>query len=274
MKKRIMSLILVSFLFVIIIVGSSRAQENKNISTASSSSVCPADMMEIQGNFCPDVIQTCINLDTSITNVNGNPRCLEFAATKCLSKQKIPMHFCIDKYEASDKKGETPPIMISWYNSKSKCEDAGKRLCVDHEWSLACEGNEILPYPYGYRRDATACNIDHPQKSWFNAATSGMTMEIALKLDQRVPSGSMAGCVSPFGVYDMTGNVDEFVINSSGHPYVSGLMGGHWVKGARNRCRPETTVHGPTTVYYEISYRCCMDVPSITTSTRLVACKW
>ena len=105
MKKRIMSLILVSFLFVIIIIGSSKAQENKNIFTASasSSSVCPADMVEIQGNFCPDVIQTCINLDTSITNVNGNPRCLEFAATKCLSKQKIPMHFCIDKYEASDK---------------------------------------------------------------------------------------------------------------------------------------------------------------------------
>ena len=86
-----------------------------------------------------------------------------------------------------------------------------------------------------------------------------MTPKIVAWLDQRVSSGSMP-CISPYGVYDMTGNVDEWVINSSGHPYKSGLMGGHWVRGARNRCRPETVAHAESTVFYEIGGRCCKDI--------------
>lgn len=228
---------------------------------SSDKSVCPDDMVEVKGMFCPDVDQTCINLDKTLKNVNGYPRCLEFAPTKCLSsaKQLRGMDFCIDIYEASDKKGELPPVMKSWEDGKIACEKQGKRLCVDNEWTLACEGPEILPYPYGLKRDATACNIDHDQRPWFDASKMPMTPEIVAKLDQRVPSGSMPGCVSPFGVFDMTGNVDEAVINSSGHPYKSSLTGGHWVRGARNRCRPKTIVHGPTFANYESSYRCCKD---------------
>ena len=34
----------------------------------------------------------------------------------------------------------------------------------------------------------------------------------------RAVSGSRDACVSPYGVYDMTGNVDEWVVNESGQP--------------------------------------------------------
>ncbi len=230
-------------------------------SPLSNASACPADMVEISGNFCPDVVQDCINLDTSVHNANGYVRCLEFAKTKCLTpeNQRIKMHFCMDKFEWPNKEGQKPVKMVSWYDMKKNCESLGKRICVDHEWSMACEGNEITPYPYGYKRDTSACNIDHAQRPWFNAATSPMTPEIVSRLDQSVPSGSMPGCVSSYGVHDMTGNVDEWVVNSSGHPYKSGLMGGHWVMGARNRCRPETLAHNESCVFYEIGGRCCKD---------------
>lgn len=223
---------------------------------------CANDMVEIDGNFCPSVVQNCINLDMSVHNVNGYVRCLQYEQTKCLTpeRQRVHMHFCIDKFEYPNQEGVKPALMVSWYDMKKNCEDQGKRLCQDHEWSLACEGEEILPYPYGYSRNDKACNIDHPQRPWFDAAHSDMTPEIVAKLDQRVPSGSMPECVSPYGVYDMTGNVDEWVVNYSAKPYPSGLMGGHWVIGARNRCRPETVAHGPTTVFYEIGGRCCKDI--------------
>ena len=69
--------------------------------------------------------------------------------------------------------------------------------------------------------------------------------EIA-RLDQRDPSGARESCISPYGVYDMTGNVDEWVINEKGNekdkPYVSGLKGGYWGP-VRDRCRPMTTDH-------------------------------
>ena len=50
------------------------------------------------------------------------------------------------------------------------------------------------------------------------------------RLDQREASGARDRCVSPFGVHDMTGNVDEWV-NSEEHKGKSqwaGLKGGAW----------------------------------------------
>ena len=243
------------------------AQELQSASNETPA-VCPADMVEINGDFCPEIVENCINLDKSVHNANGYVRCLEFAPTKCISpdNKKIHMHFCMDTYEWPNKKDVKPIVMVTWYDMKKSCEDQDKRLCVDNEWSLACEGPEILPYPYGLKRDAMACNIDHPQRPWFDASKSPMTPDIVARLDQSVPAGSMPACVSPYGVHDMTGNADEWVVNSNGHsanhyPYFSGLKGGHWVIGARNRCRPETDAHGPTTVFYEIGGRCCKDIP-------------
>jgi formylglycine-generating enzyme len=230
------------------------------------SNPCPADMKLVSGNYCPSIIQNCINLDKTIHNANGYVRCLEFAPTQCLTpkEQKPHMRFCMDKYEWPNKVGEKPGRMLSWYDMKRNCEGIGKRLCEDREWSQACEGNpnndEIVAYPYGNVRDATKCNIDKQQRSWFDASKSPMTPDIVERLDQSVPSGSMPGCVSGYEIFDMTGNMDEFVVNGSGKPYVSGLMGGHWVMGARNRCRPKTIAHGPTFAYYAEGGRCCKNV--------------
>lgn len=212
------------------------------VETIDDNSTCPHDMVEVKGDYCPAVIQNCLKHDPTVKNVNGFVRCLHFAPTKCVSKKKIPMHFCMDKFEYPNKEGAIPDVMVSWYDMKANCEKLGKRLCQDYEWSLACEGPEMLPYPYGYDRDETACNID---KTWraFDAqklANPKTRQEEVDRLSQRVPSGSMPRCVSPYGVHDMTGNVDEFVVNSSGHPYKSGLAGGHWTLGARNRC----SIHG------------------------------
>jgi formylglycine-generating enzyme required for sulfatase activity len=70
--------------------------------------------------------------------------------------------------------------------------------------------------------------------------------------------------VSPYGVHDMVGNVDEWVVNVSqfGHPYVSGLKGGYWGP-VRTRCRPMTTAHDENFRYYQIGFRCCGDAHAI-----------
>lgn len=268
--KHILTSSSIALLFIVCSIPRSygNIENTTNISTTSatdvvasqSKMVCPSDMVEVDGDYCPTVIQNCINLDRKVHNVNGYVRCLEFAPTKCKSTKKINMHFCIDKYEWPNIEGSKPKVMVTWYDMKHSCEALGKRLCDDTEWTLACEGPEILPYPYGLKRDSNACNIDHLQRPWFDASKSPMTPEIVAKLDQSVPSGSMPGCVSSYGVYDMTGNADEWSVNTSGRPYISGLKGGHWVLGARNRCRPETVAHGPTTVFYEIGGRCCSDM--------------
>jgi sulfatase modifying factor 1 len=237
---------------------------------------CPAGMLEVDGLYCKNLLHRCIN---GGKDYKGEPSpdpepyyCDEFAmgAAKCFSPEE-KKHFCIDEYEYPNRKGAIPRVMVSWYEAKRLCEELGKRLCGDDEWNLACEGPARLPYVYGWKRDRSACNID---KRWLkpndgilaNKGVSPERLQEELdRLSKRVPSGSMPRCKSPYGVMDMGGNVDEWTVNVTwkGKPHKSLLKGGHWMGGARNRCRPVTARHDETTSYYAQGFRCCAD-PTMT----------
>ena len=231
--------------------------------TSISPSVCPENMVEINGEFCQNVVETCLyyvdhegnHVDPPEGDKSG--RCGEYAKSKCVSKFEHK-HFCIDKYEGHVKKGDVPQSWLSFYDAEKMCKENGLRLCTSSEWAFAAEGPNMHPYPYGdgYHRDKTACNFDHTQDiDVFQAKQKND--RIAQELDKLlVPAGSMERCVSDWGVHDLAGNLDEFVVNESGHPYISGLMGGH-VFGVRNASRPMTVAHGPEFAWYETSLRCC-----------------
>jgi formylglycine-generating enzyme len=221
---------------------------------------CPAGMVEVEGDYCPTVEQKCLRY---VDPEGAFPRrCAEFAPTSACKGKTVKKHFCIDRYEWPNRAGEKPVVMKTWYAAKSACEGAGKRLCGDTEWTVACEGQERLPYPYGYERSAEACNIDKPHPAVDEKALANpLTRDAeAARLWQGEPSGSRDACVSPYGVFDMTGNVDEWVVNESGKPFLSGLKGGYWGP-VRDRCRPMTTVHNEKFSFYQIGFRCCSDVP-------------
>ncbi len=224
---------------------------------SSESTACPAGMVEVAGDFCPFVEQKCLRWLDPETKM----RCAEFAPTGECSVRTSRKHFCIDRYEYPNAPGSKPRIMVSWNQAREVCASEGKRLCGEQEWTLACEGAERLPYPYGYARNAEACNIDRPHPNPDERALANpqtRDAEVA-RLDQRDPSGARESCVSPFGAYDMTGNVDEWVVNESGHPYKSGLKGGYWGP-VRDRCRPMTTAHDENFAFYQIGFRCCSDL--------------
>jgi len=222
-------------------------------------------MVLVDGEYCHVLKADCLAwADPDNNGVNGPVRCLEFKfPTECLSdKTKKHLKFCIDQYEFPNNKGSIPFVMVSLNEMKLACEIINKRLCTDQEWTLACEGPERFPYPYGYQRK-NVCNIDRPwiapNESVLESNSQDIRDQEISRLDQRVPSGSNPECVSPFGVYDMTGNVDENTINTSGRPYHNSLKGGDWPEGSRNRCRPATLIHNETFRYYQIGGRCCSD---------------
>ncbi|MBV9946340.1 MAG: SUMF1/EgtB/PvdO family nonheme iron enzyme [Myxococcales bacterium] len=226
-------------------------------------SACPDDMVEIEGASCPWVDQYCLRFVDP--RHPENDRCAEFSIGVRCEGVTTPRHFCIDRYEWPNQPGVKPEVAVDWIDARERCAGLGKRLCTEAEWTLACEGPERLPYPYGYARNPAACNIDRPyilpdEPRWQDPRTR--PAELA-RLDQREPSGARDSCVSPYGVYDMTGNVDEWVVNESGRtddkPYVSGLKGGYWGP-VRDRCRPMTTDHNQTYIYYQIGFRCCGEV--------------
>ncbi len=232
---------------------------------ATAQAQCPDGMIHIKKNFCTKVERTCLH--STYDKPNHLHICQEFkqAPPKCIG-QHIQLDFCIDRYEYPNKKGAHPPVMIDWYTAMGKCAAEGKRLCYESEWTAACEGPKDLPFPAGYVRSKKICNIDN---RWIKPSLAKIYSEKPAvrdpelkRLDESVPSGGKPECVSGYGVYDMTGNFDEWTLAAHDRPkehaVFAALKGGAWGH-VRNACRPVTTSHYPTFSYYFVSTRCCKD---------------
>ncbi|MCL2824741.1 MAG: SUMF1/EgtB/PvdO family nonheme iron enzyme [Polyangiaceae bacterium] len=225
---------------------------------------CPEDMVHVEHDYCPDVERKCIVEEYS--KANRITLCHEFQAgsTVCTSPRH-KLSFCIDRYEYPNRLGAHPSWMVSWHDAEATCRHFGKRTCWDWEWEAACEGPDETPFPYGWKRDNTKCNIDNewiePKLSAAHSRDPSVANRELSRLDQSVPSGAMQSCVSGYGVYDLTGNLDEWVTRAGRDRRKSlwaGLKGGAWGH-VRNACRPMTTSHAPEFTYYFISFRCCKE---------------
>ncbi|WP_394839127.1 formylglycine-generating enzyme family protein [Pendulispora rubella] len=218
----------------------------------------PVEAVRIEGEFCPQIEQHCLRWLPNTDEVkSAEPlRCAEFAPSVCKTKTRH-MAFYMDRYEYPGRAGELPMVDITWPRAEKLCAGRGKRLCTAEEWMLACEGDKILPYPYGHTRDASACHIDAPLRPPGSPTGRSAPAHWRTPIDQREPSGSRPRCASPFGVFDMTGNVDEWVDGrASGH--ASSSMGGYWGP-VRNRCRVVTRAHDEHFSFYQTGFRCCSD---------------
>jgi len=233
--------------------------------------VCAEGMVEVDGemkdNGDLDSLEELQNVTcTDWIDRRFPERCARFDRDEWLrASSHIPtrrMRFCIDRFEYPNQSGAYPIIDVTWHESAALCSEEHKRLCTEAEWTFACEGPEAMPYPTGYVRDPTACVIDRPWREVDERALMVRGSRTALAEIDRLwdgePSGSRPRCRSVFGVYDLTGNVDEWT--TSVRPgEASILKGGYWGP-VRTRCRGSTRAHGEDYAYYQQGFRCCRSI--------------
>lgn len=215
--------------------------------------VCAEGMIHISGDYCEIVIHKCLTwLDPPMKNEDLR-RCSVYAQQPKCASDKRRLDFCIDFHETKNAGDDLPMTDVSWQTAKIYCENNNKRLCLDEEWTFACEGEEMRPYPYGFVRSTEICY------------TSRLLPELVNKngdfVDLRQSIHTHPNCLSAFGVHNMVGNVDEWVFhNEASYPFRSGLKGGWWAAGLRSRCRPMTTGHDEHYKQVQIGIRCCSDL--------------
>ncbi|MGD0677102.1 MAG: SUMF1/EgtB/PvdO family nonheme iron enzyme [Polyangiaceae bacterium] len=233
---------------------------------------CPAGMVDVEGHAKVDApgaesIEAMQNqVCTTWLQREFPERCASFDAARwrVLSERlpTRPLHFCIDRFEYPNTKAAYPVIMVTWREASALCAAESKRLCTETEWTFACEGEDATPYPDGYERDAAACVIDRPWRTYLALPLGWRSSELAMReideLWQGEPSGASPRCRSSFGVYDMTGNVDEWTISDQAEGFRSIMKGGYWGP-VRARCRPSTRVHNEDFYFYQQGFRCCAD---------------
>ncbi len=207
---------------------------------------CPSEMIYVSGKYCSRLEER-----VCLKKTFDKKLCLEFSSKpiKCLGSEKN-ISFCIDKEEFTSVVSDLMPVHnVNYVEAENMCANVGKRLCMDFEWTLACEGPEHLPFAQGYEK-GSVCNVGISIKKCV----------VNKKLvDFTAPIDEFPECLSPYGIHNMSGNVDEIVTKSWGSkPNRTGLKGGYF-GGSRNMCRPITHLHNDFYSGIQTSFRCCKD---------------
>ncbi len=232
---------------------------------------CPAEMALVQDRVCVDRWEATLMERFGGATSPG-------AALRATGAERAWSPFlAIDGNEkrmrAVSRPGVVPQAYISGEQASRACRASGKRLCKADEWEAACRGPANTTFPYGEKRRAGACNDDirrvHPvseiaqllnvsrEDMWNDMMNSPLINQLEGGL---LPTGERTFCTNSYGVYDMVGNLHEWIDDSEGT-----FRGGYYMDTSKNGdgCTYDTLAHDFTYHDYSTGFRCCAEPDEI-----------
>lgn len=120
-----------------------------------------------------------------------------------------------------------PATNVTWFGAQAYCQYYGGRLPTDHEWEKAARGTQGLAYPWGNEISEENANY-YASRDPFEEyhGRIGDTTPVGFYNGNTYEDYETVNSTSPYGAYDMSGNVEEWVGNVYENQHYRYLRGG------------------------------------------------
>ena len=198
-----------------------------------------------------------------VTNAEYNA-CVRAEACALPSSASSATHI---SYFANSQYEDYPVIYVSWHAAAKYCTWRGGRLPTEAEWEKAERGTDERVYPWGISFDGSLVNFCelNCDRTWANRTEDDGQADTA-------PVGSYPQGASPYGIYDMAGNVTEWVADWYAVEYYSQSpdvnpagpsdgehrvhRGGSWRQEGHFARTAKRSKFNPTDTFFTIGIRC------------------
>jgi cysteine-rich repeat protein len=162
----------------------------------------------------------------------------------------------VAEYRSCSSPGKLPWVNVTWTEADAACTAAGKRLCTEEEWELACAGAAGNMFPYGDVYDPMACNGKDYDP---DCADPDTDVVLPTGTDYGCPPPGANACESEFHAFDMSGNVKEWTATqvSSANYQIRGGAYDNIENGLT--CQFDFVFMAESFKFPDLGFRCCRD---------------
>ncbi len=179
-----------------------------------------------------------------------------------LSEKGLRLEFDGTTFTADPAYENHPMVQVTWFGARAYCEFYGWRLPTEVEWEKAARGTDGRPYPWGDEIKRNNANYYSSHDLYEKiAGKEGNTTPVGFYNGQTYDGYETLDSASPYGLYDMAGNVWQWTGDVYEDQHYRYMRGGsktdyeyHLRVWTRNNASPE--YHSPS-----VGFRCARDVP-------------
>lgn len=153
-----------------------------------------------------------------------------------------------------------PMVLVSWFGARAYCEYYGWRLPDEVEWEKAARGVDGRPFPWGDKITPENANYysshDIFEKIWGGA---GGTTPVGFYNGKTYDDNKTMDSPSPYGLYDMAGNVWQWTGDIYENQHYRYMRGGSKENYEYNLRVWTRNSAGPTYFSPSVGFRCARD---------------
>ncbi len=182
-----------------------------------------------------------------------------------LQGEGLRLTFDGNEFSSMDAYSNHPVTMVTWFGANSFCQYNGWRLPTEVEWEKAARGTELVdgrgrPFPWGLEIERNNANY---------YSSFDVFVKLFGKLGNTTPVGFYNGrtydgyqtldSASPYGLYDMAGNVAQWTGDDYPYQHYRYLRGGSFYSYEVDLRTWKSNSAGPQYFGPAVGFRCARD---------------